>query len=210
MIRNTPTQHLTTLVGSLNTSYDKARFMGRLDSRDIYLLNIIYDIITSCKLMLSLDQYEHITSLYNNLYYTSKNICKTYDTLKVINSDKTFTQNTATASYIKYRMISYWQQNSVTDTIVDIIANLDNIVKQEDTYTAFASGKTITYTNIGRIAFLLNEELSTNYSIYDELGNNVTTLFDVQSLPSKNSVIIVSKNIYSFSDIKFKILKNNG
>jgi len=105
-------------------------------------------------------------------------------------------------------IISYWQEDSITNTIEDIIPEINNRVKLNTTYLDFSDGKTITYSNIGRICFLLNNETSINYSIYDELNNNVTSLFDIQYASSVSSVIIVSKSIYGYGDIKFKIIKN--
>ena len=152
--------------------------------------------------------------MYNILLYNSKVICNiTYNEVsqmskkdKFIQAEKTDCNNFPISTILD--VIYYWQEDSVTNTIEDIIPEINNREKLQATYLDFNDGKAITYSNIGRICFLLNNETSTNYSIYDELNNDVTSLFDLQYVLDVNGVIIVSKSIYSHGVINLKIIKN--
>ncbi len=211
MIRNNDNNHLISVLNSLIKSYNKATIYGELNVSNINILNIIYNILTNFKDSLTFEESNYLSLLYNQIYYTSEDICKvnvTHDSL--ISSNQYFIQNSSseTITQPSYKYIEYWQEDSITNTITEIIPEINNRVKQNDTYENFSNGKTITYSNIGRICFLLNQETSTNYSIIGELNSDVTSLFQLQYIPELNAVLIVSDNIYSHGDIYIKIIKN--
>lgn len=211
MIRNNDNNHLISVLNSLIKSYNKATIYGELNISNINILNIIYNILTNFKDSLTFEESNYLSLLYNQIYYTSEDICKvnvTHDSL--ISSNQYFIQNSSseTITQPSYKYIEYWQEDSITNTITEIIPEINNRVKQNDTYENFSNGKTITYSNIGRICFLLNQETSTNYSIIGELNSDVTSLFQLQYIPELNAVLIVSDNIYSHGDIYIKIIKN--
>jgi len=211
MIRNNDKDHFISIIGSLDKSYKKGTLQGVLNTSNIYLLNIIYNILTNFTDSLTATQIDSLSLLYNNIYYSSPDICKTYNINSLLlNSKQTFTQNSLVHanSLPAYKFIEYWQEDSITNEIADIIPVIALRTKQQDTYENFNNGKIITYNNIGRICFLLNDETSTNYSIIGELNSDVTSLFDIQYISNINSVLIVSKNIYSYGDIYIKIIKN--
>ena len=82
------------------------------------------------------------------------------------------------------------------------------ILKQiKDSLANLALGKERSYTNIGRICFFAVESTSTNYEIKDILNNNVTDAFEIILIPSLKGTLIVSKNLYSYGNINFKIKK---
>jgi hypothetical protein len=207
--------HYATLISSLNKEYKKIKIGKSLTPNDIYLLDIVYNLLQEINLTLSDEEKNKLLKIYNILLYNSKVICNnTYNEVsqmskidKFIQAEKTDCNNIPSETILG--IISYWQEDSITNTIEDIIPEINNRVKLYTTYTEFSIGKTITYSNIGRICFLLNNETSVNYLIYDALNNNITSLFDIQYILDINSVIIVSKSIYSYGDIKFKIIKNN-
>lgn len=207
--------HYATLISSLNKEYKKAKIGKSITPIDIYLLDIVYNLLQEENLTLSDEEKSELLKIYNILLYNSKIICNnTYNEIsqmskvdKFIQAEKTDCNNIP--SEVILGIISYWQEDSVTNTIEDIIPEINDRVKLNTTYLDFSDGKTITYSNIGRICFLLNNETSINYLIYDELNNNITSLFDIQYVSYVSSVIIVSKSIYSYGDIKFKIIKNN-
>lgn len=211
MIRNNDTNHFISVVSSLDKSYINGKLNGILNTSDIYLLNTIYNFLIKFTDSLTADQINQLSLLYNSIFYNSKNICKTYDiNSSLINNKKLFTQNALikTNSLPSSRFIEYWQEEVITNEIADIIPEISNRIKQQDTYEHFTEGKIINYSNIGRICFLLNDETSINYSIIGELNSDVTALFNIQYISSLNAVLVVSQNIYSHGDIYIKIIKN--
>jgi len=206
--------HYATLISSLNKQYKKAKIGKSLTPIDIYLLDIIYNLLQESNLILSDEEKDKLLEMYNILLYNSKVICNnTYNEVsqmskvdKFIQAEKTDCNNFPVQTILD--VIYYWQEDSITNTIEDIIPEINDREKLQATYIDFSDGKTITYSNIGRICFLLNNETSINYSIYDELNNNVTSLFDLQYVSNVNGVIIVSQSIYSHGIINLKIIKN--
>lgn len=206
--------HYATLISSLNKEYKKAKIGKSITPIDIYLLDTVYNLLQESNLTLSDTEKDKLLKIYNILLYNSKVICNnTYNEVSQMSKVDNFIQAENTdcnniPSEVILGIISYWQEDSITNTIEDIIPEINNRVKLNTTYLDFSDGKIITYSNIGRICFLLNNETSINYSIYDELNNDITSLFDIQYVSYVSSVIIVSKSIYSYGDIKFKIIKN--
>lgn len=206
--------HYATVISSLNKEYKKAKIGKSIIPNDIYLLDTVYNLLQESNLTLSDTEKDKLLEIYNILLYKSKIICNnTYNEVsqmskidKFIQAEKTDCNNFPLETILN--VIYYWQEDSITNTIDDIIPEINDRVKLQATYLDFSDGKTITYSNIGRLCFLLNNETSVNYSIYDELNNNVTSLFNLQYISVINSVIIVSKSIYSHGDINLKIIKN--
>lgn len=83
--------HISLIVSSLNVIYNKGLINGKLNSIDLYLLNIIYKLINDENFI---DIKEELKSLYLNYYYNSKNICKinTLNNYNVLNVNNNFIQ----------------------------------------------------------------------------------------------------------------------
>jgi hypothetical protein len=108
--------------------------------------------------------------------------------------------------------IYYWQEESYTTTIENIILLVDDegyfTNKLSDTYNNFKNtGKTITYEDLGRICFYAVKSDNKNFKITDILNNDITDIFDIEYVVDLNSTLFVSKDFYSPSDIFFKIIK---
>jgi hypothetical protein len=104
--------------------------------------------------------------------------------------------------------VYFWQLSNSLDTINTVIPLLNNVfINSKAMYSLeeFEVGKTISYNNVARIAFVLKEVSTTSFAIYDALNNNVTAQFDVYYDLNIKSLLYVSKVNYSFSNIFFKI-----
>jgi hypothetical protein len=104
--------------------------------------------------------------------------------------------------------VYFWQLSQITDTLDSVKLILsDNFIKSKATYPLqdFAEGKVITYNNVARIAFVLQDVRTTSFAIYDSLNNNVTTQFDSYYDSNIKALLYVSKVSYSFGNIYFKI-----
>lgn len=209
-------QHYATIISSLNKEYNNLKLGRRMNTVDSYLLDIVFNLIHNEKLNLTTTDEQSLLKIYNTILYNSKTICSDVyiDTCeseiksKFIQADNTDCGSTSSGSSpeIPVYHISYWQENSISNTIEDIIPEVDNRVKQDATYPAFETGVTINYSNIGRVCFMLNNTLSSDeYSIYDLLDNNVTSSFSRYYDSTDKYILFVSNNIYSYGDILFKI-----
>lgn len=217
MIRNNNEQHILTTICSLKKSLLNAKLKGKLLSSEIYVLNIIYNLLLNCENSLGEDNKKKLSALYNYIFYNYSNICKRYDISSSLNkSTPIFKQNssTITSTIPSSKYINYWQEVSYNTTFEDVKVLASNPAypqsKLKATYDNFILGITISYTNIGRICFVLEDTVVTDdYRIYDILKNDVTSIFDIFYDEVNKYHIFVSKNIYSYGDIFFTINKYN-
>ena len=207
--------HTSVIIGSIEKAYKKARLTGKLNSNDPYILEAIYKLLGACYASLSQQNRRTLTSLYNRILTTSKNTCM--PTVLVQNKTQpkpVFIQaefldcNTSTTS----QSIFYWQEASYYTTNSDVVSKINDAgflsSKPKDTLQVFAAGKTIPYTNIGRICFAITDTKETStFNILDVLNIDVTAGFTKTFTSSRNTTLFVSTNIYSYGDIKFKINK---
>lgn len=208
----TEAEHLLISTNSLNRSIKNAKVFGKLSSSNLYILDVVYKLLTTCTGSLTFSDYNKLLSIYNTILYKSKDICKTYDIPTIIKNNNVSSFNQVLLSNVSSIPSSYyaeyWQEDSLTNEIDDIILTASSTTKSIISYTNLAIGKTYTLSNIGRICFLLNGVTSTDYSIYGELESNVTDSFTIQYVESLSGVLIVSNEIYSYGDEFIKIIKN--
>lgn len=206
--------HTSVLIGSLDKIYRKTLLGNKINSHDIYLLNIIFKLLDGCCLELTNTQRRILLDLYRKLYFKSEQICpgptiKKYQITVVPKFIQA--ESTDCNTYPHADKIFYWQEVNISTLLADIQPLVDDTDyldnKLFDTFTNFESGKEIEYSNIGRICFLAMESNTLNYEIKDIDNNNVTDAFDIVLIPVINSTLIVSKNFYSHGNINFKIKK---
>lgn len=206
--------HFTTVIKSLNNNYKYAKINGKINNKELYYLNLIYNILFVYNLDLNIKEKNKFKNIYTKLINSSKNICKANYNLIFKNTIKNFTQSETddcdSVPEINNNKIYYWQENSfVTNDqdIVDLLSFDFLETKSSTSYNSFINGFRINYTNIGKICFVDNNSESTNYEILDELGNNITFSFTIINVPELKYTLIISKNIYSFGEIFIKIKK---
>ena len=211
MINITIKNHLGVLIGSIDKIYKKAQMVGKLESKEVYYLNIIYKLLNNLELTNS--QNNQLITFYNKLSFYSDNICPP----KVIKKYQTtpkpkFEQAEVTDcnTVISNKSILYWQEvytlnNSQITNLVDDTNYL--IDKPSDTYENFEIGKNIDYTKVGKIVFLALESDTISYIIKDDLNINVTHTFDITLIPHLNATLFISDNNYSHGIMNFKIIK---
>lgn len=215
MIEINEKNHQSALISSLEKVYNNGKLTGRLNSIDIYLLNIIYKLLNNCCIELTDIQKKILMDMYRNIYFHSEQICNTTSIEIYEHVYKTpFFQAEVDDcnTYPVADKIYYWQEQNYNTTIEDILLLVDDqdyfLNKSYDSKENFEIGKNITYNNIGRICFAITEyDDLENYEIFDTLNNNITTTFDFEFVESIKTLLIVSKNIYSNGDVKIKIKK---
>jgi hypothetical protein len=212
MIEITDNNHALVLNASLKKLHDQARLNGKLESQDLYVLNLLFNLIHECNVTISNKQRKQLECLYITLYNNSKYICKVKTVTGFqVNLDTKFIvrENTDQNIYPVISKVSYWQEPIGVDAqeIVDLIATGTYIdTKPAATKEIFESGVDVTYTDIGLIVFALNcSEETTKYAIYDVLNNDVTNGFQSFYNGDLLTRIFISFNIYSFGTINFKI-----
>jgi hypothetical protein len=215
MLRNNQKEHTLTTYGSLNKSFNNAIVFGKLNSTDIYVLDAMYKLLTRCKESLTTSEIDMLTLLYNDLFYKSMDICKTYPKITISNQSKTSKfQNssisTNTTPSINY--ISYWKETDLTIDFEElkVLVQDSNYLtpKSKNTFSNFSKGLNLIFNNFGRICFYLPDNDSfERFKIYDILNNDITEMFDVYSDYDNRYKVIMSKNIYAYGDIYIKIIK---
>ena len=211
MINITIKNHLGVLIGSIDKIYKRAQMVGKLESNEIYYLNIIYKLLNNLELTNS--QNNQLITFYNKLSFYSDNICPP----KVIKKYQTtpkpkFEQAEVTDcnTVVSNKSILYWQEvytlnnSQITDLVDDTNYLTD---KPSDTYENFEIGKNIDYTKVGKIVFLALESDTVNYIIKDVLNNDVTHTFNISLIPQLNATLFISDNNYSHGTMNFKIIK---
>ena len=208
--------HYSTIISSLNKEYKKTKVGKTITPNDIYLLDVVYNLLQGCCLELSDIETKKLLKIYNTLLHGSKIICnnnyqEVYQMTKVdkfIQAEKTDCNTIPTQP--KVTKIYYWQEQSYLTTITNIIPLLTSTNyftnKLFDTYSNFENiGKTINYPYLGRICFYATESDNKNFIITDVLNNDVTDVFDTNYSSTLNNTLFVSKDFYTPSDIFFKL-----
>ena len=211
MIDITIKNHLGVLIGSIDKIYKKVQMTGKLESKEIYYLNIIYKLLNTLELTNS--QNNQLITFYNKLSFYSDNICppkviKKYQTTPKPKFEQAETIDCNT--YPKNKSILYWQEVYTLNNsqITELVNNTNYLVdKPSDTYENFEIGKNIDYTKVGKIVFLALESDTVNYIIKDVLNNDVTHTFNISLIPQLNATLFISDNNYSHGIMNFKIIK---
>ena len=211
MINITIKNHLGVLIGSIDKIYKKAQTVGKLESKEVYYLNIIYKLLNNSELTNS--QNNQLITFYNKLSFYSDNICppkiiKKYQTTPKPKFEQA--EVTDCNTVVSNKSILYWQEvytlnNSQITNLVDDTNYL--VDKPSDTYENFEIGKNIDYTKVGKIVFLALESDTISYIIKDDLNINVTHTFEITLIPHLNATLFISDNNYSHGTMNFKIIK---
>ena len=207
--------HYATIISSLNKEYKKTKIGKTISPNDIYLLDIVYNLLQGCCLELSDIEIKKLLKIYNTILHSSRIICNNnYQELYQISKKDKFIQAEKTDCNTipiqpKVTKIYYWQEQSYLTTITNIIPLLTSTNyftnKLFDTYSNFENiGKTINYPYLGRICFYATESDNKNFIITDVLNNDVTDVFDTNYSSTLNNTLFVSKDFYTPSDIFFK------
>lgn len=208
-------RHISTIISSLNKDYKRSKKYGELNPLEIYYIDMIYNLIYNCGLNINDKDINSLISLYNKISYKSENICQNKELKPFhLNVKPTFIQPESSdcgsiPNDIKNK-IYFWQQNSLTDRIAEVkllITESFLSTKYYHSPEAFEQGRDLAYDSIGVICFLDDNSTTTNYEIKDQLGNIVTDAFRFYNSLAKRQTLIVSKNIYSFGEMFFKIKK---
>jgi len=181
--------HYATIISSLNKEYKKLKIGKSINTKDLYLLNIIYNLLQEFYLTLLETEIEALIKIYNTILYNSKVVCNNNcQEPYQINKNNIFIQADETDCNITPPLplvdkIYYWQEESYLTTFENVKALTYTegyfTNKLFDTYVNFENiGKTINYEYLGRICFYATESDNKNFIITDLLNNNVTDVFN--------------------------------
>lgn len=207
--------HYSTIISSLNKEYKKTKIGKTITPNDIYLLDVVYNLLQGCCLELSDIETKKLLKIYNTLLHGSKIICNNnyQEVYQMSKTDKFIQAEKDDCNTIptqpKVTKIYYWQEQSYLTTITDIIPLLTSTNyftnKLFESYSNFENiGKTINYPYLGKICFYATESDNKNFIITDVLNNDVTDVFDTNYSSTLNNTLFVSKDFYTPSDIFFK------
>jgi len=215
MLEINETNNISVIISSLDKIYKKGQLTGKLDSSNLYILSIIYNLLDNCCLELTNEQRIILMDMYRNIYFCSENICKVSNIKKYkIEPKIVFEQAEVTDcnQFTKFENIYYWQEENFNYDIEDVLPLISETGffqnKLFDTEVNFNTGVNCTFSKIGYVCFAILDSLETDtYEIYDVLNNNVTNMFDVDYANDIKTKLFVSKNIYSHSITNLKIKK---
>ena len=208
--------HYSTIISSLNKEYKKTKVGKTITPNDIYLLDVVYNLLQGCCLELSDIETKKLLKIYNTLLHGSKIICNNnyQEVYQMSKTDKFIQAEKDDCNTIptqpKVTKIYYWQEQSYLTTITDILSLLTSTNyftnKLFESYSNFENiGKTINYPYLGRICFYATESDNKGFIITDVLNNDVTDVFDTNYSSTLNNTLFVSKDFYTPSDIFFKL-----
>ena len=209
---NTPkyNNYLTTISNTLKCNYSQEivttilneSLTGTKEVKKLTLLNIATLYLTFYFIDLA-QAFDTEEADYIKLKYKSSKILKCIRKLG-IDVDE-FTDN-----IFNNMDVYYWQLDNVQEDINDIIPLFNTTYLNNKPllpFITFEQGNIVNYSEIGRIAFAIKETDILNFIITDSLNNNITNGFDYEYFPLTKTVLFVSKNPYSFSNIYFKFKK---
>jgi hypothetical protein len=203
------------IINSLDKIYKKAQLTAKLNSSNLYILNVIYDLLDNCCLELSNEQRIKLMDIYRNLYFCSENICKVSNIKKYKIEPKIVFEQAETTDcnqYTKFENIYYWQEENFDYTINNVLPLISQTGffqnKLFDTEVNFNLGVDCSFSKIGYVCFAILDSLKTDtYKIYDILNNDITHMFQRVYVNEINTILFVSNNIYSHSITNIKIKK---
>jgi hypothetical protein len=111
------------------------------------------------------------------------------------------------APVLDKREVYYWQIDSYVDNIESVksLLTLEYLAtKEKKTFALFKEGQSIVYTTIGRAAFAITNTVLGVYQVFDTLGNNITSSFDIFFDSSLGVYLFVTKSFVTNSTLFFK------
>lgn len=206
--------HYATVISSLKKQYVNTKIGKVLNPNDIYILDVVYKFLDECCLPLTDCEKKDLLDIYKKLLYKSNTICTSnyQDKYQVSKKNKTIQAEKTDCNNFNTPVYSYyWQENSVSKTQTQILAEILNdsyfTNKSKTSIAKFNEGIEIPYNNVGRISFYIGESKTLNYEIRDIDNLVITDSFDIKLEPNTGGTLITSKNIYSYGQIFFKIKK---
>lgn len=211
--------HISVIIKSLNNIYNESKIYGKLNVEDINYLNIIYKLLNTCYLDLSVDEINTLSNLYENIQFHSKYICPVLKYPKHIQTKPTFTQaetNDCNANPITDR-IFYWEDRRFLDlnydlTIATQAANTTFLFAQDsETYDFFNQGYQWNLESGDTRVMCINiYDISqiNQYKLYNEFEQDITSLFYYHYIEETNSALYIGKT--SVNALEYiKIIKTN-
>jgi hypothetical protein len=92
MLDLTDKSHVSLMIKSIENIYNNSKIYGKLYPMDLVHLNIIYKLLNSCHLDLSVENIKQLLNIYTNIEYKSKNICPRIVYSKHIQTKQSFVQ----------------------------------------------------------------------------------------------------------------------
>lgn len=204
--------HIANLIASIDRSYRRVLLGKAIKASEIYLYDILFNLLDECCTPLTSREKTVLTKMYNRLPSVSDQVCQSFV--------KEFVQPTSFKKFTQAEpedcvndgnsnKVYFWQDTNVansTNTIYtsSLVANFYN-GKSNDILSNFNSGREINYHGVGKIAFTIMDIGDKTLKVYDKFNNEVTDAFDRFYTASTRSVTLVSKVHYAYGDIQFKI-----
>lgn len=206
-------QHISVIIKSLENIYNQAKIYGKLNPRDLNYLNIIYKLLNSCYLDLSLKDIQKLIEVYNKIEFNSEFICAPIIYPKHIQTKTTFVQAESKDcnNFPISNKIYYWEDFRLSSNITnllktEVLTTNYFIDKKFKTKSQFNTGVDIIYTETHKKCFMIFESVITDYIVYNLTTNTtITNDFDIVLIPTLNATLLVTNKDYSAETIKIQI-----
>jgi len=205
--------HISVIIKSIENIYNQSKIYGQLNIEDINYLNIIYKLLNSCNLDLSVEEINKLTSIYENIQFSSKYICPVLKYPKHVQIKPKFVQAETKDcnNFLISNKLFYWQDSRLTVNITDELSEeilIDNYFNNKlfKTKLEFETGVDIVYTGEHKKCFAISESSITNYIITNITTNEIITDdFDIVLIPLLNMTLLVTNKDFSSETIKIQI-----
>lgn len=137
-----------------------------------------------------------------------------FDPLRYNYCDDSITEDCSTDSGDNPVIIYYWQEPNLQLSIEDIVAEYneqgDPYIENKPSRTEqeMNSGSDLSLTIVGRLAFAIKNAANSNWSIFDVLGNDVTSIFVSDYVPEGDVLFFYSQSPYTPATMFLKIKRN--
>jgi len=104
--------------------------------------------------------------------------------------------------------VYYWQLNNIyqdQNTVIPTVTPAFLAEQNNEPFASFQTGFLVAHPYIGRLNLAVMETEFVQYKIFDILNNDVTDEFTAHYFQDTKIMLYTSKNVYSHSNINFKI-----
>ena len=188
MIEINEKNHTSTVISSLNKIYNLGKINGKLDSINLYILNIIYKLLDGCCLHLTSVEIKQLLNLYNTIYFYSSEIC----------------HNNLLESYNPAYKPLFFQAETTDCNNYPVF---ENIYYWQETNTQYNIGDVALLIPVDECFAILDTLPTDTYKIYDIINNDITHMFEKRFVNDINTILFMSNSLYSHSITNIKIKK---
>lgn len=202
-------EHQDVLTGSIKKFMKAYKLLGGYVQSNLKVVDIIYRLLYEACGVASLRDKHKLTQLYYKLCREDRLICNPLSKGGLFKSNN-FIQFHAGKEPIPPKpvdpIVGYLQAD-ISDSVISIKGMIEHSTLPdrmiETVLSELNKGYYFQLDRAGRLTIVWDKEKPI-YSIYDILGNDITSAFDLSVI--NNNFVIISKNFFSYGQIYLKLI----